>query len=228
MLKILFLAVFFTALGIAEEVIAEPPVETNEKAQESILEVALASVSWRYGFELQGMGALSKVDYADGLSHGYGYGISLLFERPLSPQYRLIVRSGYQQLSVARFIDASGAVVENSPEFTQTQSGLFLSALGSFQVFKTSDDSSEIHEIWIDAGAEYFHGLRAEQKSSFNSLYAFDPSKFVFLVVGPSIVWNVRNGWNLSASLHGFLNLVGANRFEMGGGKLGIALNTPL
>jgi hypothetical protein len=173
---------------------------------------------WRAGFQFGGLGALSSVDYQEGYSGGLGWSLGIQAEKFLSPSLRVLGTFGYQKLSVGRFLGSTGGVIYDPfTEYIHTQKGPFIQAMMG----------TPLMSGYFDAGFEYFHPLSAQQISEI-STYDFTPSKFLFFVAGPSKSWKIRGEWELEAHAWFFINMVGESQFKLMGGRLGLALRTPL
>lgn len=205
----------------------ETPVETPVVTEvpsapaESQLVVSPPDPSdpWRAGFLFSGLGAFSTVDYEPEYSGGLGWSIGLQVEKKLGPKARCLASFGYQSLSIGRLVSSSGGVIQDPySQYIQTQTGPFLQGLVGVP-FEMGH---------LDFGVEYFQPTSARQTASNSSEYEFKPSKFLFVIAGPSLSWKVRGEWELEGYAWFFMNTVGESQFRLMGGRLGLALRTPL
>jgi hypothetical protein len=177
---------------------------------------------WRVGFQTSGLGALSTVDYQDGYSGGLGWSIALQAEKYLGPNVRFLGSIGYQSLSVGRFLGSTTTTIDDPFSlYVQTQKGPFVQGMVGVPLMAGH----------FDFGIEYFHPTSAEQMVGDGgglSNYDFTPSKFLFVVAGPSMTWKVRGDWELEAHAWVFVNTVGESKFRLMGSRLGLALRAPL
>ena len=196
-----------------------PPVATEAPSGPSESQLVIAPpCPWMGGFQVAGLGAFSSVDYDEGYSGGLGWSFALSLEKRLSPSFRALAGFGFQSLSIARFVGSSGGpVVDPASEFIQTQKGPFLQGLAGVPLM----------DGFVDFGLEYFHATSAQQ-TGINSAYDFSPSKFLFLVAGPSYSMKIRGDWIMEGHAWFFVNTVGDSRFKLMGGRLELALRAPL
>lgn len=203
------------------------PVPTEQGNQSQLLISPPSPI--RYGLIAGGLGAISRVDYDPDISGGFGWTLGIHAEKLLTPSFRLLATLGYQSLSVGRFVASKPtAILDQYSQFIQTQKGPFGQLMAGISIWKNSESASEPLSVFWDAGFEYFHPLSALQTTSFNTEYAFDPSRFVFFETGPSLVWDLRGDWELSGNFRFFMNLSGESRFDLLGGRLTLALTQPL
>jgi len=218
-------------MGPSEIVPTTPPTVTpvpTEQGNQSQLLISPPSPI-RYGLIAGGLGAISRVDYDPDISGGFGWTLGIHAEKLLTPSFRLLATLGYQSLSVGRFVASKPtAILDQYSQFIQTQKGPFGQLMAGIFIWKNSESASEPLSVFWDAGFEYFHPLSALQTTSFNTEYAFDPSRFVFFETGPSLVWDLRGDWELSGNFRFFMNLSGESRFDLFGGRLTLALTQPL
>jgi len=225
MKKSLYILLLFCCLeGVAVEtevpLISETPVVSEVPSGPTESELVISPPNpWRAGFQFGGLGALSTVDYQDGYSGGLGWSVALQAEKVLSPSLRMLASLGYQSLSVGRFLGStSGTIDDPFSEYIHNQKGPFIQGMIGIPLMAGH----------FDAGLEYFHPTSAQQISGVNYNYDFTPSKFLFVVAGPSMTWKVRGDWELEAHAWFFVNTVGESKFKLMGGRLGLALRAPL
>jgi hypothetical protein len=200
-----------------EPVVLEPPSGPTES------QVIISPPNpWRMGFQTGGLGAISTVDYQDGYSGGLGWSFALQVEKSLNPNLRIQGSFGYQSLSVGRFLGSTTTTIYDPFSlYLHTQKGPFVQGMVGVPLMAGH----------FDFGIEYFHPTSAEQTVGDGggiSNYDFTPSKFLFVVAGPSMTWKVRGDWELEAHAWFFVNTVGESRFKLMGGRLGLALRAPL
>lgn len=197
----------------------EPPVVTEVPSAPTESQLAISPPNlWRGGFQLGGLGALSTVDYAAGYSGGLGWALALNIERRFNPTLRAVGSFGYQSLSMGRFVGSSGGlIVDPSAEFIQSQKGPFVQGMFGISFMNGT----------FDFGLEYFHPTTAQQTGP-NSTYDFNPSKFLFVVAGPSYSMKIRGDWEMEGHAWFFVNTLGTSQFKFMGCRLELALRTPL
>jgi len=223
------LVILMACRGLATEPIPtmEPPIDASEPPPlvseapsaptESQLVISPPN-PWHLGLQFGGLGAMSTVDYQEGYSGGLGWSVGLQAEKLLTPNLRFLGSFGYQSLSVGRFLGSSGGViVDPSSQYIQTQKGPFLQGMLGVPLMSGH----------FDVGVEYFQPNTAQQISGI-FVYDYTPSKFLFVVAGPSMSWKIRGDWELEAHAWFFINTVGESKFKLLGGRLGLALRTPL
>lgn len=226
----LLLGFLFCVIGFSDEIPETPeaPEIPLESPKESVVEVAPVSEPVRLGLEYSGVLARSGVEYSEEASLGVGFSLGLQAEKHLNPQLRMVGTVGYERISLGRLLDGTGTILDGAPLITQTQGGLFFQGLVGLPITQSAALEKEAYRVWLDWGAEYFHPTSAEQTSSASSSYALTPTQFVFLLAGPSMVWQLKGGWELSGNARFFVNVVGPSQFELMGARLSLALSTPL
>ncbi|NBX82949.1 hypothetical protein EBQ90_07670 [bacterium] len=115
-----------------------PVVETVPSELNESKAVLSPPIPWRFGLEVSGLGALSRVDYDSDFSGGFGWTIGPQLEVRLTPSLRWITTLGYQRFSVGRFVASSGVIADEYSQFIQTQEGLFAQSVFGIPVWKTS------------------------------------------------------------------------------------------
>jgi hypothetical protein len=196
-------------------------VETPSGPTESQLVMAPQD-PWRAGFQIDGLGAVSTVDYQEGYSAGLGWSVALQVEKFLTPKLRILGTFGYQSLLVGRFLGSTTTTIDDPFSFyAHKQKGPFIQGMAGIPLMGG----------YFDFGIQYFHPTSAEQivgEVGGISNYEFTPTKFLFVVAGPSMTWKVRGEWELDAHAWFFINTVGSSKFKLMGGSLGLALRAPL
>ena len=220
----LLLVSVFCFYGFAEE----NPELPEESPKETVVEVAPPSDPIRLGIEYSGVLARSGVNYSEEDSYGVGFSLGLQAEKRLNPQLRVVGTVGYERVSLGRLLDGTGTILDGAPLITQTQGGMFFQGLVGLPITQSGELDKEAYTVWLDWGVEYFHPTSAEQTSSSSSSYALTPTRFVFLLAGPSMVWQLKKDWELTANARFFVNVVGPSQFELMGARLSLALSTPL
>lgn len=214
----------------SEQVVSSPPASETPVDISTPPETPAESSKkdLRLGFEGSGVGSLSSVDYDRGFSGGLGWGFGINLEWVVTPKLRWVTKGGYQSLSLERYIGSSGQIQDPASLYVQTQKGPFIQVGALFPFLESAADSKEYVRLSWTVGAEYFVATEAVQTTSFNTQYPFSGSQFLFLLAGTSLSWKVRSDWELSLNALFFINSVGSSSFEFFGGRVGLALNTPL
>lgn len=182
----------------------------------------------RWGVEGQGIGLLSRVDYSDDSSSGFGWGLGVHLEKEMTSVVHGILGLGYQKMQLGRNLNSSGSIHDPGSEFQQSQKGVFGRALLRYFFRNYFKENDKIHGLSWEFGGEYFHTLSAKQTNYLGSSIEIPTSKFLFFQTGPSLHFNSGKETLFSLSSHVFVNLIGESRFKLMGVRLALAIDFPM
>lgn len=179
------------------------------------------------GLELEGNGLFAKAEGAGSGTQGFGFGVGAAFRFPLGRRFQVVLRPGFQYLTLTRSENFSGSITQPL-DVTFTQKVGF-AALGLYGRFRLVEGRSGLPEWFLGAGTEFLLPVTASQSDSSGDSVSFKSNdKLLLVLLGPSAEFPLSGGLKLSAHVHGLYNVAARSGNRILGVRLGVGAVTAL